>query len=132
MLCLNKTVVLPFNTATCVPPHAACLTRPRPLRGSSRGELIWKSGFTNELHSLVLLFVHILLCPYQDNSITVNGHFISGICLPVVVRACVCVDLFTCVASVTEASCRYSEFPQPKTCPSVDTAKLQSPYVVTC
>lgn len=38
----------------------------------------------------------------------------------------------TCVASVTEASCRYSEFPHPYSCPSLDTARLQSPYVLIC
>lgn len=38
----------------------------------------------------------------------------------------------TCVASVTEASCRYSELPQPYSCPSADTARLQSPYVLIC
>jgi len=52
MFCHNKTVILPFSTATCVPPHAACLTRPTPLRGSSRGELIWKSeAIHNKLNS---------------------------------------------------------------------------------
>ncbi len=39
IVCLS--VISPFSTATCVPPHAACLTRPTPLRASSRGELIW-------------------------------------------------------------------------------------------
>lgn len=39
VVCLS--VISPFSTATCVPPHAACLTRPTPLRPSSRGELIW-------------------------------------------------------------------------------------------
>lgn len=40
--------------------------------------------------------------------------------------------LLTCVASVTDASCRYSELPHPYSCPSVDTARLQSPYVLIC
>lgn len=40
--------------------------------------------------------------------------------------------LLTCVASVTDASCLYSEFPQPYSCPSLETARLQSPYVLIC
>ncbi len=40
--------------------------------------------------------------------------------------------LLTCVASVTAASCRYSELPHPNSCPSLDTARLQSPYVLIC
>lgn len=38
----------------------------------------------------------------------------------------------TCVDSLTEASCRYSEFPQPNSWPSLDTARLQSPYELIC
>lgn len=41
-------------------------------------------------------------------------------------------EVLTCVDSVTEASCRYSEFPQPNTCPSLETARLQSPYELIC
>lgn len=33
----------------------------------------------------------------------------------------------TCVVSVTDANCKYSEFPQPKTSPSSETARQQSP-----
>lgn len=40
--------------------------------------------------------------------------------------------LLTCVASVTDASCRYSELPHPYSCPSLHTARLQSPYVLIC
>lgn len=38
----------------------------------------------------------------------------------------------TCVACVTKASCLYSELPHPYSCPSLETARLQSPYVLIC
>lgn len=62
----------------------------------------------------------------QSSSI-VSGHGILHFCLLRDMSG-----VLTCVASVTEASCRYSELPHPYSCPSLDTARLQSPYVLIC
>lgn len=54
---------------------------------------------------------------------------------PPLLHASLLVDilaLVTCVASVTDDSCRYSELPHPYSCPSLDRARLQSPYVLIC
>lgn len=151
----------PLSTATWVPPHTACITLPTPFRGSSRGELICKTwGNDTQIHITKLKrklparetqswdeFVDNLALQNElqrkiDNTVyfSTRKHFfpmnfpVSGTLLVLrydMLEMRVCLAR-TCVVSVTEASCRYSELPQPNTWPSVETARLQSPYVLTC
>lgn len=86
-----------------------------------------------------ILCATLALIQRFNSDITIFQKIRCHSCLPVILSGNplpfwhdVMFVLLTCVVSVTDASCRYSELPHPYSCPSVDTARLQSPYVLIC